>query len=230
MRFSRFVFQLSLIAPATALALAAAPASAHCDGMDGPVVKAARDALDTGNVNRALIWVQPGDEATVHRAFRKAQAVRKLNPSAKDVADRGFFETVVRAHRAGEGEAFTGLAPAGRDLGPALPAGDASLESGSVQPVLTLLAEDVRRGVERRHRQAVAAKSFDVNDVAAGRRYVQAYVSYIHSVEKIHEAAVDDGHSHAEGRAQTGGHAGDGVVPVRHDEHAHGSAAGAHRH
>ena len=30
---------------------------AHCDGMDGPVVTAAEQALETGDVNLVLIWV-----------------------------------------------------------------------------------------------------------------------------------------------------------------------------
>ena len=37
-------------------------AIAHCDGLDGPVVKAARNALEMGNVNLVLIWVQKKDE------------------------------------------------------------------------------------------------------------------------------------------------------------------------
>ena len=54
------------------------PASAHCDGVDGPVVAAARQALDSGDPNPVLIWVQPKDEAEVRRAFNEAVAVRKL--------------------------------------------------------------------------------------------------------------------------------------------------------
>jgi hypothetical protein len=34
------------------------PAFAHCDGMDGPVVKAAQEALAKGDVNLVLIWVR----------------------------------------------------------------------------------------------------------------------------------------------------------------------------
>jgi hypothetical protein len=30
--------------------------SAHCDGLDGPVVKAAQKALETGDINLVLIW------------------------------------------------------------------------------------------------------------------------------------------------------------------------------
>ena len=37
---------------------------AHCDGLDGPVVKAAGEALETGNVNLVLIWVKKDDEGS----------------------------------------------------------------------------------------------------------------------------------------------------------------------
>jgi len=96
--------------------------SAHCDGMDGPVVKAAQRTLESGNVNGILIWVQKKDEGEVRRAFERTLTVRKLSLEAKSLADMYFFETVVRLHRAGEGAPYTGLTPAGRDLGPAIPA------------------------------------------------------------------------------------------------------------
>lgn len=34
-------------------------AMAHCDSLDGPVIKAARTAFTTGDVNLVLVWVQP---------------------------------------------------------------------------------------------------------------------------------------------------------------------------
>jgi hypothetical protein len=101
----------------------------HCDGLDGPVVQLAIKALDSGNVNYVLPWVQENDEPEIRRAFEHAVSVRKLSPDAKALADRHFFETLVRIHRAGEGAPFTGLKPAGRDLGPAIPAG-AFVKSG----------------------------------------------------------------------------------------------------
>jgi hypothetical protein len=36
---------------------------AYCDGLDGPVVKAAQKALDSGNLNPVLIWVPHGGRA-----------------------------------------------------------------------------------------------------------------------------------------------------------------------
>lgn len=75
-------------------------AFAHCDGLDGPVVKAAQRALQTGDVNPVLIWVKPQDEAEIKKTFEETLAVRKLAPQAQAFADRYFFETLVRIHRA----------------------------------------------------------------------------------------------------------------------------------
>ena len=80
------------------------PAMAHCDGMDGPVVKAAQRALASGDVNLVLIWVQKKDIQEIRQAFERTLAVRKLGHAAQELADLYFFETLVRMHRAGEGE------------------------------------------------------------------------------------------------------------------------------
>ena len=79
----------------------------HCDGMDGPVVTLARKALESGNVNLVLPWVAKQDEDEIRRTFEHTVAVRKLGPEAQALADRHFFESLVRIHRAGEGEAYT---------------------------------------------------------------------------------------------------------------------------
>ena len=178
------------------LLLAASAAMAHCDGIDGPVVTAAQDALAAGDVRRVLVWVQKADEDELRRAFEKTVAVRKLSAEARELADRYFFETVVRIHRAGEGAPFDGLKPAGRDLGPAIPAADRALETGSVEPVEKLLTAAVVAGVRERFREAQEAKAHAAHDVDAGRRYVRAYVTFIHHVERLFEAARARPHGH----------------------------------
>jgi len=162
---------------------------AHCDGMDGPVIKAAQKALETGNGNLVLIWVQKQDEDEIKEAFQKTLAVRQLSPEAKELADRYFFETLVRVHRAGEGAPYTGLKPAGRDLGPAIPAADQALEAGSAESLLRLLIGTVHDGFLGQFKEVTTKKHFDNDDVAAGQAYVRAYVPFIHYVERLYEAA-----------------------------------------
>lgn len=169
--------------------LGVADVLAHCDGLDGPVVNAARRAIETQNVNLVLIWVQRQDEAEVTAAFRQALAVRRLGPESRELADRYLFETLVRLHRAGEGAAYTGLKPAGRDLGPAIPAADRALETRALAPLEQLLLEAVRAGVRDQYRRVIAMKDYDPNNVEAGREYVRSYVQFIHYIERLHEAA-----------------------------------------
>jgi hypothetical protein len=170
--------------------------------MDGPVVKAAQKAMAEGNVNLILIWVQKDDEEQLKQAFEKTLAVRKLNATARELADMYFFETLVRIHRAGEGAPYTGLKLAGRDLGLAIPAGDKSLETGNVEPVVKLLSEKAEHGVHEHFEAVLARKKFDKNDVEAGRAFVKTYVEYIHYVEGLHEAAASAAHGHF---SETGG-------------------------
>lgn len=168
----------------------------HCDTLDGPLVALAKKAVEEKNVNLVFPWVRPQDEPEVRRAFDQAQAVRELGPKARSLADQHFFETLVRIHRAGEGAPFTGLKPAGLDLGPALPAADRALKSGSVDAVVKLLVDAVSAGVRARFRAAAEKQAFDPNDVTAGRKYVEAYVPYVHYVEQLWDTANATVHSH----------------------------------
>jgi len=181
-------------------------AIAHCDGMDGPVVMAAQKALETGNVNLILIWVQKKDEAEIKKAFQKTLAVRKLNPEAKELADMYFFETLVRIHRAGEGEPYTGIKPAGRDLGPAIPAGDKAILDGKLEPLYKLLTDKIYDGLHEKFEKVLKKKNFKKDNVDAGREYVEAYVIFIHYVENLYDTAKKGIHGHSPGPQKGEGH------------------------
>ena len=61
-----------LLCTAGLLIIALAPGVyAHCDTLDGPVVKAARLALAKGDVTGVLKWVPAADEAEIRRANAK---------------------------------------------------------------------------------------------------------------------------------------------------------------
>ena len=172
-------------------------AFAHCDGVDGPVVKAAQKALQTNNVNLVLIWVQKASEPELKAVFQQTLAVRKLSPESRSLADRHLFETLVRLHREGEGEPYTGLKPAGRDLGPAIPAADRALELGETAALERLLVNEIRAGLREAFGRVQAKRKYDANDVAAGREYVKAYVEYLQFVERLHEATAKPAAGHS---------------------------------
>lgn len=179
----------------------ASPAFAHCDTLDGPVVSAARKALDSGNINYALVWIKKDTEKELRNVFEKALAVRKAGGQARELADMYFFETLVRIHRAGEGAPYTGLKPAGH-VEPPVVAADKAMETGNLDNVGKLISERMQGGLHKHFEQLMAKKRYDPNDIEAGRAFSNAYVEYVHYVERLYNAAetlapdVPGGHHH----------------------------------
>lgn len=165
-------------------------ASAHCDTVDGPVVTAAKLALKTGDVTPVLKWVRKTDEPEIRAAFQRTLNVRSLGPEAREMADNYFFETLVRVHRAGEGEPYTGLKPAGSEVEPAITAADKALGVGSADALVKQVTTEVASGIRQRFAHVQEASTYAERDVDAGRQYVAAYVEFIHYVENVHEAVA----------------------------------------
>jgi hypothetical protein len=189
-------FRLALFG-LTLLVLFPPRAAAHCDTLDGPVAAAALLALEKGDVSPVLRWVSADSEPELRAAFQKSLAARAQGGAARELADRYFLETVVRIHRAGEGEAYTGLKPAGLDPGPAIAATERALESGSVDAVVKLVADRSAAGIRARFDQVLAARPRADESVEAGRAYVAAYVEFLHYVERLYEGAGSvAGHTH----------------------------------
>ena len=183
------------------LVLMPARGLAHCDGLDGPVVTAARQALEKNDVTKALIWVPSEGEAEIRQAFEQTLAVRKLGTPARELADRYFFETLVRVHRAAEGAPYTGLKPAGLDLGPAIPGADRALATGDVEPLVKLLVHAAEKGIRQHFAEARAARNYPAGNVEAGREYIGKYVTFIHYVERLNQSATTPAPGH---EAETG--------------------------
>lgn len=181
------------------------PAFAHCDTMDGPVITDAKGALDKGDVTPVLKWVKKPDEARIRAAFAKAVSSRKRGGSS-DKSDMAFFEALVKIHRAGEGAPFEEIKPAGTEIEPAVQEADKALQSGSVDPLVSLVSQKIAEGIRKRFSEALERKKRANESVELGREYVEAYVEFVHYAESLDTLASSK-------------------TPEHHQEHQ-----GAHRH
>jgi hypothetical protein len=148
--------------------------SAHCDTLDGPVISAAKKSLTTGNINYTLIWVMPEHEQEIKTSFQKALGSSDFETT--------FFEDLVRLHREGEGALYTGLKPTGT-LDPKISAADEAIIKSSLEPLAPYLTPETEDGVHERLHEVLQKKNFEVNNLSAGRDFVDAYVRYMHFVE-----------------------------------------------
>jgi hypothetical protein len=156
---------------------------AHCDTMDGPLIADARKAIEQNNVNYVLKWVPVADEAEVTTAFNLMMKVRGLSPEAKELADKYFFDTLVRIHRAGEGMPFTGVKPSGTPIDKKIIAADKSIEIGNISPLNGLVEAETLPELTKRFEKVMSLKKFNVNDVVSGREYIEAYVQFFKYAE-----------------------------------------------
>lgn len=189
-------YMLTVGCALSAFLLASPNVYAHCDALDGPVVKAAQAAIAAQRVELSLVWVQPSDEAEVREVFRRTLVVRELGADARALADRHFFETLVRLHRAGEGASYTGLKPAGLDRGPAIRAADAAVETGSLEPLTKVVHDAIEHGLAEQFARVQRTARYPSTDLKAGREHVKAYVELLHYVERLYDAAVMPTHGH----------------------------------
>jgi uncharacterized protein DUF6448 len=176
-------------------------AKAHCDSIDGPVADAALRALDAGNVNLVLPYAPAGAEPEISAAFKEAVVVRAKGADARSLADRYFTETAVRLHRLGEGACYEGLKPAGTNFGPAIPAAETAVQSGSLNAVTEVLDEAVQHGLRERFSHVLDLKDLpiapsDHEGVAAARQRVKGELEFITYVQGIYAATL--GAAHAE--------------------------------
>lgn len=182
-----FVILLNLIWGDDSLPFLVPWVFAHCDTLDGPVIRDARKALEAHEVSPVLKWVANKDEGIIKSAFEKTLAVRQLNPRAKDLADTYFFETLVRIHRAGEGEPYSGLKPATSEPEPGVEAADQAVASGRLDKVLATVTEQTERSLQVKFDELMAKKKQINENVDAGREYVAAYGSFVHFVHRLYQ-------------------------------------------
>ncbi len=190
---------LGFIAAMAIIMMLPITASAHCDTMDGPTVADAEKAMAENNINYVLKWVQSDYEEEIKQVFELSMKVKDLSPDTKEIAEKYFFSELIRMHRAGEGAPFTGLKPSGTPIDEKVKAADESIAIGNLSPMEGLIEEEKMPELEERFNNVMALKDFDVNDVEAGREYIEAYVKFFKFAE-----GEEDGH-HAEEATDTHG-------------------------
>jgi len=169
----------------------------HCDSLDGPVVVAAQKALEKSDVSLILPYVPQEGEEEVIQAFNKVLPLHKKPNGAREIVDLYFYETVVRVHRAGEGAPFTGLKPAGLDVGPVIPIAEKAIETSSPDELIALLTGMLKDEIERRFHNMLHTQQHAKESTAHAREYVEAMLGlqvWSHKVFTTLKSQPHEGH------------------------------------
>lgn len=158
---------------------------AHCDSYDGPVIKEAKEALASNNVNPVLKWVSVADEPAIIALFKKTYSLKNGDKQTYNIVEQHFLETLVRLHRATEGVGYTGLKPVG-SASPIVVMADASIDNHNVDKLLTDFTAHIQKVVREKYNKVEQLSLVKNDSLEKGRAYVEAYVDYTHTLEGMH--------------------------------------------
>lgn len=177
---------------------------AHCDSYDGPVIKDALKALKQNKVELVLKWVEPKYEKEITAKFNQTVRLTGSNKEINKILETHFLETLVRLHREGEGEPYTGLKPAG-SVSPMIQMADNSLEKKEVESLIKDVNSHLGNVLKEKYEKAIKLSKTKDESVEKGRAYVAAYVDYTHTLEGLEHMLEGTG-GHLEGGGQVKHH------------------------
>ena len=170
-------------------------AFAHCDSYDGPVVRDAIKALENEAVDPVLKWIEPEYENEITALFSRTLKYKNGDPQVYLLLEKHFLETLVRIHREGEGEPYTGLKPAGATE-PIIRMTDAALNDSDINSLLKKLNGHIETLIREKYEVVAALKDHKDESPEQGRVYVAAYVDYTHTIETLHQVLEHAAKSH----------------------------------
>lgn len=174
---------------------------AHCDRVNGPVAVAAKQALEIGELSKALIWVGEEQEKELTSRFEESLKVYNKGEEARQLAIKYFMETTVRLHREAEGMPYTGLKPSQKSSED-IQMAEIALKTGDLSTVTNLLAKEISEKTKVLYQHALDAKEKREQSVEEGRQWVDAYVKYIVYVHSLYQK-IQAGPDHGVGNNNT---------------------------
>ncbi|HET8886696.1 MAG TPA: DUF6448 family protein [Salinimicrobium sp.] len=163
----------------------------HCDSYDGPVIQDAYKALEAQNVTPILKWIEAKYEQEITDLFNKTLQYRNSDKEVYQLLEKHFLETLVRLHREGEGEPYTGLKPAGT-TSKIIQMTDTALKNQDIDTFLEKLNGHIEKMVREKYEKVAALQPVKDNSVEEGRAFVAAYVDYTHTIEALHAILEHD--------------------------------------
>lgn len=170
---------------------------AHCDSYDGPVITDALKALENNNPALVMKWIDAKHEKEITNLFSKTMKYKSGDQEVYDLLEKHFLETLVRIHREGEGEPYTGLKPAGstRQI---IKLTDSALAEEDFEEFLLKFNGQVETILKEKYEKVAQLKKVKNQSVQKGREYVAAYVDYTHTIVKMHDILEHTGDAHDE--------------------------------
>ena len=127
----------------------------------------------------------------------EARSGEPLSEAARRMADHDATHAVVVDERSGRpGAPYTGLKPAGLDVGPVIGVAEQAIAEGVPDALVELLSGELEREIRGRFAEMLRRQARADGDVDATRDYVEAMLGLQVWAHSLHESIHGDPHEH----------------------------------
>ena len=155
------------------------------DLLNGPVIRAAKTALETGDANYIVIWVPEESENTLKNLLEQTCCTQRIKNNMQNRAIDWYFDTVNRLCFADRKMMSTVLKPDGCNENLIISKAVKAIETGSVEIITDNISVAYEEEVKQRFRQVINKKNYPVNNPTAGRAYVSAFFEFMGYVQSL---------------------------------------------
>jgi hypothetical protein len=159
------------------------------DVRQGPVFKAAKMSLETGNANYILIWLPEESENTLKNLLEKTCCERTSRMNMQKQAYDWYFETVNRFYLSSRSPDYNTTQSRGL-AGNLFLKIDRAIESGNFEEIRDIIPVTHEADAKQRFHNIIKMRDFSVNNLAAGRSYVSAFFDFNQYVQDLSSGSI----------------------------------------
>jgi len=151
----------------------------HRDKDDGPVTRAAKRALETGNANYILNWIPEESENTLKNLLERVCCERTTRKDTNNHTADWYFETINRLHSTSYGPHHLCISAKSPEEKAIIFLVERACESGNFGEISTLIPDTPAGEMRRRFNDVMKKKNSGGDNSAADRVYVSAFADFI---------------------------------------------------
>ena len=157
---------------------------------NGPVMSAAKRALDTGKAHYILIWIPEESENTLKNLLEKVCCERNIRRDAHDHIVDWYFETINRLHSVNYGPHNLNISTKAPEEKEIVFLVERACESGNFKEITTVIPDTPAGEIRQRFNDVMKKRNYGVENIAAGRVYVSAFTDLIAFVNNLRSGSL----------------------------------------
>jgi hypothetical protein len=146
---------------------------------NGPVIRAAKMAMETGNASYILIWLPKEAENTLKNLLERTYCENRTRKNTQNHSIDWYFKSVNRLHSRYGWPDYPGMKFKETDEKTIVMMVERAFETGNFEEINTLIPHSHSGDVQERFHNVMINRNYSVDDVVAGRAYVSVYIAFI---------------------------------------------------